>query len=97
MRRHAPVNNHSSSRSRRNPLLLGGLALLLFAIYRVYSIHGDLHELHETLNQQQNAVEASADVQVGVRLTAAATAVIKPETALFSGYCIPADDRTAAE
>lgn len=66
MRRQAPINNHSSSRSRRSPLLLGALALLLFAIYRVYSIHGDLQELHQTLNQQQNAVEASADVlQVG--------------------------------
>lgn len=65
MRRHAPINNSNSSR-RRNPLLLCGLGLLLYALYRVYSIHGDLHELHQTLNNQQGAIQQSqADVQVG--------------------------------
>jgi hypothetical protein len=71
MRRHPPSNNNSSSRGARaaNPLLLCGVALLLFAIWRVCSIHGDLHELHESLNKPSSGSAAQAappaDVQVG--------------------------------
>lgn len=66
MRRHPPSNN-SRGPARPNPLLLCGLALLLFALWRVYSAHGDLHELHESLNKPPGAAAARppADVQVG--------------------------------
>jgi hypothetical protein len=72
MRRHAPTINNSSRRQGlfKHPLLLLGLLVLVFALYRVFVMHGDLHELHESLKQQaQNqraadAYGAPADVQV---------------------------------
>lgn len=63
MRRH--VNNSSSSSRKRNPLLLFGLGLLLYALFRVYSLHADLHELHQSLNGQRGTgAAAPVDVQV---------------------------------
>jgi len=68
MRRH--VNNSSSSSRKRNPLLLFGLGLLLYALFRVYSLHADLHELHQSLNGQRGT-GAAAPVDVQVSFSAA--------------------------
>lgn len=68
MRRHAPAINNSSRRQGpfRHPLLLLGLVVLAFALYRVFVMHGDLHELHESLNQQaQKAAGAGAGAAAG--------------------------------
>jgi hypothetical protein len=67
MRRHAPPTNNSSRRRGAfgQPLLLLGLLVVVFALYRVFVMHGDLHELHQSLNKHAKNEKAAAEAGAG--------------------------------